>query len=76
MTFDKRINELGINLPKVSAPAGNYVATKIIGKFLYISGQISTNANGELIKGKVGKELTTEQGYGRKKMWIKYSCSS
>ena len=63
MTFDKRINELGINLPKVSAPAGNYVATKIIGKFLYISGQISTNANGELIKGKVGKELTTEQGY-------------
>ena len=63
MTFDKRINELGINLPKVSAPAGNYVATKIIGKLLYISGQISTNANGELIKGKVGEELTLDQAY-------------
>ena len=42
---------------------GNYVATKIIGKLLYISGQISISDNGELIKGKIGKELTTDQGY-------------
>ena len=67
MTFDKRINELGINLPKVSAPAGNYVATKIIGKLLYISGQISIDDNGELIKGKVGKDLNTEAGYNAAK---------
>ena len=42
---------------------GNYVATKIVGKLLYISGQISIDDNGELIKGKIGKELTTDQGY-------------
>ena len=50
-------------MPEAKAPAGNYVATKIVGKLLYISGQISITSNGELIKGKVGKDLTTEQGY-------------
>ena len=63
MSFDNKISELGIKLPEAKAPAGNYVATKIVGKLLYISGQISISADGELIKGKVGKELTTEQGY-------------
>ena len=63
MSFDNKIKELGINLPEAKAPAGNYVATKIVGKLLYISGQISITSNGELIKGKIGKDLTTEQGY-------------
>ena len=39
------------------------MATKIVGKLLYISGQISMNSNGELIKGKVGKDLTTDEAY-------------
>ena len=63
MDFDKKIIELKIQLPEAKAPAGNYVATKITGKLLYISGQISINENGELIKGKVGKDLKTEDGY-------------
>ena len=42
---------------------GSYVATKIVGKLLYISGQISNDENGNLIKGKLGKELKTEDGY-------------
>ena len=63
MSFEKKILELGLKLPEAKAPAGNYVATKIVGKLLYISGQISISTNGELIKGKIGKELTTEQGY-------------
>ena len=63
MSFDSKIKELGIDLPEAKAPAGNYVATKIVGKLLYVSGQISITANGELIKGKIGKDLTTEQGY-------------
>ena len=63
MSLDNKIKELGINLPEAKAPAGNYVATKIVGKLLYISGQISIASNGELIKGKIGKDLTTEQGY-------------
>jgi enamine deaminase RidA (YjgF/YER057c/UK114 family) len=63
MTFQKKIDDLNINLPEAKAPAGNYVATKIAGKLLYISGQISINEKGELIKGKVGKDLDTDQAY-------------
>tara|TARA_X000001036_G_C20198178_1_gene610408 strand:+ start:57 stop:518 length:462 start_codon:yes stop_codon:yes gene_type:complete len=63
MSYEDKIKELGIKLPEAKAPAGNYVATKIIGKMLFISGQISINENGELIKGKVGKDLDTEAAY-------------
>ena len=63
MTINKKIEELKIVLPEAKAPVGSYVATKIVGKFLYISGQISIDENGALIKGKIGKELTTDQGY-------------
>ena len=63
MSFEKNIKDLNINLPEAKAPVGNYVATKIVGKLLYISGQISIDEKGELIKGKVGKELDTEQAY-------------
>ena len=63
MSFEKNIKDLNINLPEAKAPVGNYAATKIVGKLLYISGQISIDEKGELIKGKVGKELDTEQAY-------------
>ena len=63
MNFDDKIKELQIELPEAKAPVGSYVATKIVGKLLYISGQISMNASGELIKGKVGKDLTTDEAY-------------
>ena len=63
MSFKNKITELGIKLPDPKAPVGNYVATKIIGKMLFISGQISIDENGELIKGKVGKDLNTDAGY-------------
>ena len=63
MNFEKKIKELNINLPEAKPPVGSYVATKITGNLLFISGQISINENGELIKGKVGKDLSTEQGY-------------
>ena len=63
MNFDEKIKKLEIKLPEAKAPVGSYVATKIVGKFLYISGQISMNASGELIKGKVGKDLTTDEAY-------------
>ena len=63
MSFEKKIKDLNINLPESKAPVGNYVATKIVGKLLYISGQISIDEKGQLIKGKVGKELNTDQAY-------------
>tara|TARA_B100000795_G_C22684912_1_gene393260 strand:- start:355 stop:816 length:462 start_codon:yes stop_codon:yes gene_type:complete len=63
MTFENKIKELKITLPPAKDPVGSYVASKIVGKILFISGQISISENGELIKGKVGKELKTEEGY-------------
>jgi len=63
MTFESKIKELGIILPSAAAPVGSYVAAKIVGKLLYVSGQISIDENGKLIKGKLGKELKTDDGY-------------
>ena len=67
MSYDDKIKELKIELPEAKAPVGNYVATKISGKMLFISGQISIDENGQLIKGKVGKDLDTESGYNAAK---------
>ena len=61
--IDDNIKKLNINLPNAPDPVGSYVATKISGKFLYISGQVSINEKGEFIKGKIGKELNLEEGY-------------
>ena len=67
MSFEENIKNLKIVLPDAKAPVGSYVATKIVGKLLFISGQISINENGELIRGKIGQELTTGDGYNAAK---------
>ena len=63
MNAEQNLEKLKIKLPEAKAPVGNYVATKIVGKMLFISGQISIDENGNLIKGKVGKDLDTDAGY-------------
>ena len=63
MNFESNIQKLNIILPKAADPVGSYVASKICGKMLFISGQISISADGDLIKGKLGRELKTEDGY-------------
>ena len=67
MNYDEKIKELKIKLPEAKPPVGNYVATKISGKMLFVSGQISIDENGQLIKGKVGKDLDTDSGYNAAK---------
>ncbi len=67
MNYEDKLKELDIILPEAKAPVGNYVATKISGKMLFISGQISIDETGQLIKGKVGKDLNTEAGYNAAK---------
>ena len=67
MSYDDKIKELKIILPEAKSPVGNYVATKISGKMLFVSGQISIDENGQLIKGKIGKDLDTEAGYNAAK---------
>ena len=67
MSYEEKIKELRINLPEAKAPVGNYVATKVSGKMLFVSGQISIDETGQLIKGKVGKDLDTDAGYNAAK---------
>ena len=63
MIFEENIKKEKYIIPKAASPVGSYVATKIVGKLLFISGQISIDENGELIKGKLGKELKVDDGY-------------
>ena len=67
MSAEENIKKNNIILPKAPDPVGSYVATKIVGNLLFISGQISMNDKAELIKGKLGKELSTEDGYNAAK---------
>ena len=61
--IDDNLKKLNIILPDPKGPVGAYVATKIVGKLLFISGQISIDKNAKLITGKIGKDLNLEQGY-------------
>ena len=63
MSRENRIKDLNLILPVPKDPVGAYVASKIVNNLLYISGQISIDENGNLIKGKVGKDLSIQQGY-------------
>ena len=62
MSVEEKIKQLNIEIPKSPKPVGAYVAFRIVNKLVYISGQVSFDQNGNLIKGKVGSELSLEQG--------------
>ena len=63
MTIEDNIKKNDIKIPKPIDPVGSYIAYKFLGKLLFISGQISIDENGSLIKGKIGEDLDIEQGY-------------
>ena len=63
MSIEDNLKKINVSLPEPKSPVGAYVATKITGKLLFISGQISIDKNNNLIKGKIGKELSLDQGY-------------
>ena len=67
MVFEENIKKHNLTLPNAAEPVGSYVAAKITGKLLYISGQISMTDDGKLITGKLGKDLDTDAGYNAAK---------
>tara|TARA_B100001167_G_C16520581_1_gene189891 strand:+ start:24 stop:485 length:462 start_codon:yes stop_codon:yes gene_type:complete len=70
MNIEDKLKELNISLPKAPDPVGAYVAFKKIGKFLFISGQLPIDKDGKMIKGKIGKDLTLEEGQKASKLCI------
>jgi len=59
--FETKLKDLGVQLPDAPAPAANYVPFVQVGDILYVSGQISSSQD-RLIKGKLGDNMTTEEG--------------
>ena len=68
--FEENIKNLGLNIPDLPKALANYVPYKIVGKTMYISGQAPVQ-NGELIyKGKVGSDITVEDGIEAAKLCV------
>ncbi len=64
MTTEERLKELGIELPSPQSPAANYVPAVRTGNLLYLAGVgPAKRADGTIATGKVGAELTKEEGY-------------
>ena len=70
LVVSEKLNQLNIKLPKAPDPVGAYVAFKKISNLLYISGQLPIAADGQIIKGKIGKELTLEDGQKASKLCV------
>ena len=68
MSSSKKLEELNIQLPKPPDPVGAYVAFKKIQNLLFISGQLPIGLDGKMIKGKIGKDLTLEDGQEASKL--------
>jgi enamine deaminase RidA (YjgF/YER057c/UK114 family) len=59
---EARLTQLGVNLPALPAPGGNYLSAKAVGSILYLAGVISIH-EGEVITGTAGAGRTIEEGY-------------
>jgi enamine deaminase RidA (YjgF/YER057c/UK114 family) len=57
--FDRKLKELGVELPSASPPAANYVKAVRVGNMLYLSGHAAVAG----FRGKLGKDMTTQEGY-------------
>ncbi len=62
MSVEERLRELGIELPEPPPPVGNYLGAVTVGNLVFLSGHGPRSASGEYSSGKVGGELTPEQG--------------
>lgn len=61
MSIEQRVRDLGLELPAVPSPAANYLNAVRTGNLLFTSGTVPTTPEGEIPKGKVGADVTTEE---------------
>ena len=62
VVISDELKKLNIELPKAPEPVGSYVATKKVGNFLYVSGQLPISPEGKILVGKIGEDLNLEDG--------------
>jgi len=70
MNIENKLKELNIELPNAPDPVGAYVAFKKINNLLFISGQLPISSDGKMVKGKIGKDLTLEDGQKASKLCV------
>jgi enamine deaminase RidA (YjgF/YER057c/UK114 family) len=66
--YDKKLKDLGITLPEPTKPMANYVKAVRTGNLIFLAGHGPTKPDGSNITGKVGRDLTIEQGYEAAKL--------
>lgn len=76
MDIDARLDELGIELPAPFTPMANYLPAVRTGNLVFISGHGPNRADGTFITGKLGQDLTIEQGYGAARLTMLNCLSS
>lgn len=65
MSAEARLKQLGLVLPELGKPVANYLPYRLVGNVLYLAGQGPRDETGRQLTGKVGAEITVEEGYRR-----------
>jgi enamine deaminase RidA (YjgF/YER057c/UK114 family) len=65
MSAEARLKQLGIVLPQVPSPVANYLPYRIAGNLLFLAGQGPRDDKGNTLSGKVGVDITVDEGYKR-----------
>jgi enamine deaminase RidA (YjgF/YER057c/UK114 family) len=68
MSAEARLKELGIVLPSLGTPVANYLPYRLVGNILYLSGQGPRDDHGKQLTGKLGKDISVEEGYRRARL--------
>jgi enamine deaminase RidA (YjgF/YER057c/UK114 family) len=68
MSAEARLKELGIVLPSLGTPVANYLPYRLAGNILYLAGQGPRDETGKQLTGKLGKDVSVEEGYRRARL--------
>lgn len=64
MSIEAKLNELNLKLPQMQPPVANFIPVRKTGNWVYVSGHAPVDDNGNIcMTGKVGREISVEEGY-------------